>query len=384
MTPADSAIAPHRIYLVAGMHRAGTSVVARALQAHGIDLGPRLMSADVRMNARGFFEDLDLVRIDDALLDACGADWKSVALLDEVDWTAPAFAAQATAAAALLAARLAPTGAYGCKDPRIPRLLPFWQRQFASAGVADHYVVAIRHPRSVIASLTARDGLDERRSGWLWLTHLVCALHYSKNRPLVVVDYDRMLAAPQHELARIGSALRIAPTADAIAASALFVDGFLSPELRHAEHAAADLAHVSLPSAVAEAWAVASALARDEASPDQCRTRIETLFADLRQASPLLGYAGSVERVADDVPRLEGELAWARTSLAEATAHAASLAATLDARDRAHAAATTFAVDLQSTVARKDAELREMQAVLDRVRERIMGRVLLRGIERKR
>ena len=68
LSPVDHAPGTsRRVYVVAGMHRAGTSVVARALQALGVDLGAHLMSADVRMNARGFFEDLDLVRIDDAL-----------------------------------------------------------------------------------------------------------------------------------------------------------------------------------------------------------------------------------------------------------------------------------------------------------------------------
>ena len=161
MPPPDPAPGvARRVYVVAGMHRAGTSVVARALQALGINLGERLMSADQRMNARGFFEDVDLVRIDDALLAACGADWKCVALLDDIDWSAAVFGACADEARALVAARLSTDGAYGCKDPRIPRLLPFWQRQFAAAGVADHYVIAIRHPLSVIDSLTTRDQLD--------------------------------------------------------------------------------------------------------------------------------------------------------------------------------------------------------------------------------
>ena len=64
-----------------------------ALQALGIDLGDALMSADLRMNARGFFEDIDIVKLDDALLDALGADWKNLALLDGVDWAAATHAA---------------------------------------------------------------------------------------------------------------------------------------------------------------------------------------------------------------------------------------------------------------------------------------------------
>jgi len=384
LPPVDHAPEPlRRVYVVAGMHRAGTSVVARALQALGVDLGAHLMSADVRMNARGFFEDLDLVRIDDALLAACGADWKNIALLDDVDWAADAYAACAGQARALLEARLPAAGAYGCKDPRIPRLLPFWQRQFAAAGVVDHYVIAIRHPLSVVASLTARDQLDRRRSVWLWLIHLVCAMRYTAGRPRVVVDYDRVLAAPDAELERMRTALSLPPAPAAAIAS--FARDFLSQGLRHAEHGSADLATGDLPPAVIEAWDLASAMARarEGAEAPEGQARFDALFAGLRQVSPLLGYAGTVERAADDVPRLEGELAWAKATLAESAAYAASLRDTLAKRDDVHTSAEAYAADLQATVQRKDAELAAMHRVLEQVRQSALGRMLLRAISKK-
>ena len=163
------------------------------------------MAANQEINARGFFEDLDIVKLDDALLDALGADWKNLALLDAVDWGKPELAAMQVEAQRLLDARLVPTGRFGFKDPRVSRLLPFWQSAFADVGAADAYVIAVRHPLAVIDSLTARDRLDVRRSGWLWLTHLVCALHYTNGRPRVVVDYDNLLAAPERELERIAA-----------------------------------------------------------------------------------------------------------------------------------------------------------------------------------
>lgn len=365
------------------MHRAGTSVVARALQALGIDLGSRLMSADVRMNARGFFEDLDIVRIDDALLEACGADWKNIALLDDVDWTATAFRLYADETQALLAARVGAGASYGCKDPRIARLLPFWQRQFVDAGVADHYVIAVRHPLSVIASLTSRDGLDARRSAWLWLTHFVCAMRYTAGRPRVVVDYDRMLEAPERELERIRVALALPRGPEAAVAVSSFTRDFLSPALRHAEHGASDLAAGDLAPAVSDAWALASALARDEVESADCQERVNDCVDQLRQLSPLLRYAGSVERAADQVSRLEGELAWARESLAESRRYVESLREARTGQEIAHATAAAYAVDLQSAVESKDAELTALKELLEQVRHRALGRMLLRGIARK-
>jgi len=373
-------IAPRRVFVVAGMHRAGTSVIARGLQALGIDLGDRLMSADQRMNARGFFEDMDVVRQDDALLDAFGADWKNLALLDAVDWRDPELSTARTDARRLLEARLARSGQFGFKDPRVARLLPFWQAVFAEMGVADAYVIAVRHPLSVIDSLTARDGLDVRRSGWLWLTHLVCALHYTAGRPRVVVDYDRLLAAPERELARMAEGLGLPAAALTGEDVTTYTRDFLSAELRHAEHTPEDLAATVVPPLVRDAYALAQRLACDEADADAgaaaTNAEVGALFGRLAATSPLLAYAGATERAADEVPRLEGELAWARESLAAASAFNANLQAALTT-------AQTYNDDLLATLRRKEDELVAAHATLARIGDRVLGRILLRRIGRQ-
>lgn len=358
-----------RVVFVAGMHRAGTSAVARGLAALGLDLGPRLMSADPRMNARGFFEDVDVVALDDALLAAEGADWKSVALLADVDWGAQRHAQARADARGLLAARVAGSGAFACKDPRMPRLLPFWQAVVADLAYADAYVIAVRHPRAVAASLAARDQLDPRRSEWLWLTHLLCSLAYTNGRPRVVVDYDRLLEGPARELARIAGALAL-PGAGG-PALAEFRE-FLAPEMRHARFAQDDIAGLS-PLA-ADAHALAARLAAD-ASAGPTDDEIAALFARLRGHAPLLAYAGAVERAADDVPRLAGELAWARESLAAAEAYAADMRAALAQKDASLADAKAYNDDLR-------AHLAIAQRALDRLGATLPGRALLRWLRR--
>lgn len=420
------AAAPRRVVVVAGMHRGGTSVVARGLLALGIDLGDRLMAADQCANARGFFEDNDIVKLDDALLDAFGADWKNLALLDDVDWHGPASSAARIEARQLLEARLARTGQFGFKDPRVPRLLPFWQGVFAEIGLTDAYVIAVRHPLSVIDSLTVRDALDVHRSGWLWLTHLVCALRYTAGRPRVVVDYDRLLAAPERELSRMAQGLRLsAPAGEAMKS---YTDQFLSKTLRHAEHASEDLLAAPIPPLLQDAYALVQRLAKDESDAGSAATNAEAdvLFGRLAALSPLLAYAGIAERAADQVPHLRGELDWARTSLAEASAYSESLRAALQQRelvlleaqryaesleaalhrrdealviakaynedlsatirrkDEALAIAQAYNDDLSATIRRKDEELIAAYATLDRIRQRILGRMLLRRIERLR
>ncbi len=413
---AATAAEPRRVYVVAGMHRAGTSVVARALQALGIDLGDRLMSADQRMNARGFFEDIDVVRIDDALLEGLGADWKNLALLADTDWRSPVLATARTDARRLLETRLARSRQYGFKDPRVSRLLPLWQGVLAELGASDAYVIAVRHPLSVIDSLTARDRLDVRRSAWLWLTHLVCALHYTTGRPRVVVDYDRVLAAPRYELARIADRLQLPASALAGNDIAAYTDTFLSTELRHAQHSLELFDAGTLHPLVGDAHVLAQRLARGEPDSAGVDAEVNALFGRVAAFSPLLAYAGTVERAADEVPRLEGELDWAKTSFAKATEFNANLQDTLRQKNDALAIAQGYNDDLRAAIARKGADIDDLRAAMERreavfdaynedlrgaverkeaelvvahaklesIRQRVFGRIALRQIERKR
>lgn len=404
------------IAVVVGMHRAGTSAVARALPVLGFDLGPRLMSADVRMNARGFFEDVDIVAQDDALLDALGADWKSVALLADAGHDDARHADAAVAARELLAARVAPTGRFACKDPRMPRLLPFWQRRFRELGLADGYVIAVRHPAAVVASLTARDGLDPRRSAWLWLVHLACSLAYTRGRPRVVVDYDRLLAAPERELARIAGAFGLPAPDPAEPAMIEFRDRFLAADLRHSHFASDDLDPAAWPPLVPEAHALAVRLAAapatvtdaagDIAFPpsaadagdggiavppsavDAAAGDIDALWQRLQACAQLLDYAGSVERIADGAARNDAEAAGAR-------AHAADLAAVLAVKDadlvavRTHATATAdeagrYAESLREALTRVEQELAAARDGLGVIGRSRAGRRLLRWLGRSR
>jgi hypothetical protein len=386
MTAADPVAARRRVVVVAGMHRAGTSVVARALQVLGLDLGDALMSADVRQNARGFFEDVDIVALDDALLDAEDADWKSVALLAGVDWSGGAHAAARSRARRLLDARLARTGSFAFKDPRVPRLLPFWQHVFADMNVDDAYVIAVRHPLAVIDSLTARDGLDFRRSGWLWAVHLVCALWFTQGRPRIVVDYDRLLAAPDRELARMAAMLGVPGTRLGGAAANAYAHEFLAADLRHAQYAPDVLAAAEGLPLVADVHRLAQQLASDEADAGAESTieAIGVLHERLECFAPLLAYAGDVERAADQVPRLEGEFEWARASLAAATTYNEDLIQRVERQRLEKIDAQAYIGGLEAALERKEAELVAAHAMLARIGDRVVGRMLLRAIERGR
>ena len=65
--------------LVLGMHRSGTSMVARLLNMMGGYFAPEGTSTGANQeNAKGFWERRDVRSLNDMLLDSAGADWHRV------------------------------------------------------------------------------------------------------------------------------------------------------------------------------------------------------------------------------------------------------------------------------------------------------------------
>src|SRR5207245_289684 len=70
---------------IAGMHRSGTSMVAKVLHRAGVDLGDEadLMPA-TSDNPDGFWEHVEFVRVNDEVLNELGGGWDHVP--DQAAW----------------------------------------------------------------------------------------------------------------------------------------------------------------------------------------------------------------------------------------------------------------------------------------------------------
>ena len=115
--------------IVTGMHRSGTSLVASLLPHMGIKLGPLFIPADFR-NPRGYYEDVDFVRLQQAMIQHClpsadrgCPDWGWTESETFHDEHLDSFHAQA---AALLKSRAQTGEMWGWKDPRTTLFLDFW------------------------------------------------------------------------------------------------------------------------------------------------------------------------------------------------------------------------------------------------------------------
>ena len=237
-----------RLVLVLGMHRSGSSLIARSLTSFGVELGLRAEWA-APDNPTGFWEDQDVLAANELLLRLSDTTWSTVPLP-----MLNTFASRdiALTARLLLRDRLARHPIFGLKEPRLCRLLPVWRPAFEAASDNISIVHVVRHPSEVALSLKDRNGFQVGTGFKLWLDHVQRAYaDCDPTWPAVTVSYDRFLADPSGELSRIGSAIDL--TLDA-SATVRFLKT-VEPSMRH--HHATD----PLPADVASVWDEVSAKA---------------------------------------------------------------------------------------------------------------------------
>lgn len=251
----QAAPAAHRLILVLGMHRSGTSAFARALGVFGVGLGGSLLPAHP-CNPKGFFEDEDVYAFNKALLAHLGRAWHAFPPPQATRLRALAAGPWGQDALALLREKMAGHALFGLKDPRISALLPFWRPVLAACDAAVHCVICLRHPDSVAHSLLRRDGMPPEHSHALWTAHTLGAIQGSSGLPRTCASYEALLREPETGIASLGQALGLAPDPQE---QRRFIAEFLDSSLCH--HTAA-----SGPGPDAEATGAAGhwgALARD-------------------------------------------------------------------------------------------------------------------------
>lgn len=296
-----------RLVIVLGMHRGGTSAVTRGLAALGVSLGERLMPAHAN-NAKGFFEDLDVYELDEALLAALGDTWHGFLPVADERFAEPALRSWHERAVALLRTKLAVSPLYGIKDPRLPRLLGFWLRAAREAGAEVAALIVLRHPHAVAASLEKVSGFRAEKSHLLWLQTMLAAEAGTRGVRRVVVDYEAVLADPAAQLRRVAAALDLVADEAGLAAYAAFLD----PALRHFEAEGADV----LPEA-AQLHALLAVLARDGAVPEAAFEALSARQAALRPVLSWMRFADTtITQLQAEQARLGAELAAARTRIA--------------------------------------------------------------------
>ncbi len=187
---------------IVGMHRSGTSMVAKLLSQAGLYLGPDdALMPPASENPEGFFEHLDFVSLNDEVLNEAGAGWDCPPPVT-TDWTDAAFDRHGERARSL-AAPLAEQGVWGWKDPRTSLTIPFWESALGPLRV----VLVVRNPLEVVTSLHRRNGFSIALSLTLWQIYAERVLAATSPDQRFVTHFDAWFVDPAAEAKRLVSAL---------------------------------------------------------------------------------------------------------------------------------------------------------------------------------
>jgi hypothetical protein len=179
--------------LVLGMHRSGTSALARVLNLLGADLPSDLLGAN-HSNPEGHWESVRAIEINDALLHALGRRWDDIRELPAGWLERPETDSARQQVRAFVDRELRHAPLSVLKEPRLCHLAPLWLQVLDEAGIETRVVIPVRHPAEVAFSLARRDGIAIGRGLLMWVQHLLDAEAASRDRPRVLSHFDALLA----------------------------------------------------------------------------------------------------------------------------------------------------------------------------------------------
>jgi hypothetical protein len=287
------------VYVVIGMARSGTSAIARGLKALGVDLGQHLIPADQAWNAKGFWEDTDIVyKVNRSVLAALQQEWTNTAGAYARHKNTAELQTLKKAATHLLKQRIANVSHWGFKDPRTSMLLPFWKDIFAALQVEERYVIALRNPLASAHSYQKVMGVDLEEGLLLWLMHLIPAIDETQGKKRLIVSYDLLLKDTYKQLLRMHDALHIPLPLDLKEISE-YSNEFLDKRLHHHEYNNDDL--LSHPAAqvvplCARTYTLLQRLANDEITFDShlFQNAWQSIKEEFAHMQPVYGYINTL------------------------------------------------------------------------------------------
>ena len=219
-----------QVLVVLGMHRSGTSSLTGVLAMRGATPPKTLMPAN-EGNVRGYWESLEVVRLNDEILASVGSTWSDWRPISR-DWYQSSSAAQfAIRAQQVLRDEYGDSPLFVLKDPRICRLIPFWFDALKALGVEPRVVVPIRSPLEVAYSVRKVHGHSISHGLLLWLHHTLEVELQTREHKRAIVLWSDFLKDPHLAIHKISKQLGIPlpATSDTIARR---IDLFLSSQLR--------------------------------------------------------------------------------------------------------------------------------------------------------
>lgn len=178
--------------MVLGMHRSGTSAVARLLNMMGAYFAPEGQGLPPsKTNPKGYWERHDVVNLNNQVLGGLGIGWDTISNYDSSQIT-PEISAQFSSRAQEIVLGLDAHRPWMMKDPRLNLLLPLWLPLLELPVCVYVY----RSPIQVAQSLAARENFSIHLGLALWEKYNLIALADSAHLPRILVSYEELMSNP--------------------------------------------------------------------------------------------------------------------------------------------------------------------------------------------
>lgn len=261
------------LLIVLGMHRSGSSLMAKTLESLGAELGDQLLPPQPD-NPKGFFEDVDIGMVNETMLYLHGLAAHSIKPYSNKTQNKEKLIEYGVE---LLLQKLEGKKIFCFKDPRTARNFSIWREVIDRLpNVAIHVVLIVRNPLSVAKSLEVRNGIDPMRAYYMWLLHYVPVICLSKELPMHIVHYEDLIANPECALEEISKieGLQLPEDYD-----------FIDPVLEHHVHSLEELK-------------------QSESAPEQVVTLYAALEKEDRASSELYNCAFKIQKFISQITNL--------------------------------------------------------------------------------
>lgn len=216
--------------IVLGMHRSGTSTVARLLNMMGAYFAPaELAMPATEYNEKGYWERMDVFGVHEEMFHALGMGWDRVAHFDARRLAEPEFVAQFRPRIEQILLDLDARRPWFVKDPRLNVLLPFWQ-PLLEVPVC---IFVHRNPIQVAQSLQKREGFPLSLGLALWEQYSLLGLAHSRAMPRLWVSYHDVMREPVEVTRRLHAQLLELEVQGLRMPSQREIEAFIEPRLYH-------------------------------------------------------------------------------------------------------------------------------------------------------
>lgn len=190
--------------LVLGMHRSGTSLVARILANLDFFIGnPEDLLPPNEANPLGYMERADVAKANSRLLHSQGLNWHTLHKLS-LDSVSEDAISKFDADVKKIVQKLSEGDRVAIKNPLMSVLLPLWQPYL----VDPVFLICIRNPLEVGRSVNSRNNLPVSVGCALWELYTRSALLFTQGSPRLVLHYESLLTEPGGEIFRLLKFLR--------------------------------------------------------------------------------------------------------------------------------------------------------------------------------